>query len=227
MSDKPETTENKSGKWLTTFNDMVTLLLTFFVLLLSMSKVDAGKVQQISRSVSDAFGMLNCSQGKNVEVFDPFVELRGIRIIKAEKKTDRIGKELNDIKGLESKTVEEGVLVTLGEKILFRSGTAQLVIRDADVFESLGSILKRASCPIRVEGHTDNITIHNGEYPSNWELSAARAVAVVKYLINKCGIVPERLSAVGYADLRPRVPNDSENNRALNRRVDLVLTLED
>jgi len=227
MSDKPETTEDQGGKWLTTFNDMVTLLLTFFVLLLSMSKVDAGKVQQVSRSVSDAFGMLNWSQGKNIQIFDPFVELRGVRIIKGEKRKERIGKELNDIEGLESRTVEEGVLVTLGEKILFRSGTAQLVIRDADVFESLGSILKRASCPIRVEGHTDNITIHNGEYPSNWELSAARAVAVVKYLINKCDIVPEKLSAAGYADLRPRAPNDSENTRALNRRVDLVLTLED
>ena len=93
------------------------------------------------------------------------------------------------------------------------------------MFILTNSVLKKSDCAIRIEGHTDNIPIHNKKYQSNWELSTARAVAVVKYLIAESRIAPERLSAVGYGDSRPRVPNDSDSNRELNRRVEIILSV--
>jgi chemotaxis protein MotB len=218
---------SQGGKWLTTFNDMVTLLLTFFVLVLSMSKLDSGKVQQASRSVSDAFGMLNWSKNLSVKVFDPFVLPRGVKIIRSQNMKERLTDDFNQIKGVEADITRDGVLVTLRDKILFETGLAQLNVKETGIIRELGGILSNVDCPIRVEGHTDDIPIHNSKFISNWELSAARAVAVVKYLTGECGIPPERLSAAGYAESRPLVPNDSKQNRAINRRVEIILTMKE
>jgi chemotaxis protein MotB len=219
---KTDRAEDQGSKWLTTFNDMVTLLLTFFVLVLSLSSLDAGKVSAVSRSVAETFGMLWFGDRGAVQVFRPFVASKGVQILRRERSKTELGEEIGGISGMDAKVTEEGILVTLGEKIFFDTGKAEFLDPEGSV-DKLGAILGNLDGAIRVEGHTDNIPISTEKYPSNWELSTARAVAVLKYLISECGIAPERLSAVGYGDSRPRVPNNNESNRELNRRVEIIV----
>ena len=218
--------ETQSAGWLTTFNDLVTLLLTFFVLTLSMSKLDSGKVQEASRSVCDAFGMLNWSQGLSIRVFKPFVLSRRLKVVSTEAQKIALAEKLNNIDGLEATIVEEGLLVIMGDKVLFKTGMAELELVAHSNLKMLGTVIRDVDCSIRIEGHTDDVPIHTDRYPSNWELSAARAVVVVKYFISECGIAPERLSAAGYADSKPRWPNDNVLHRAKNRRVEITLATQ-
>ena len=103
---------------------------------------------------------------------------------------------------------------------------AEIEKRNNPALKILYPILKKTVCQIRIEGHTDNVPISNEQFSSNWELSTARAVNVVKYFISEGGIPPERLSAAGYADSKPLSPNVSDHNREINRRVEVVLMLK-
>jgi len=224
---KRHNTEEEGGaKWLTTFNDLVTLLLTFFVLVLSVSKIDASKVQEVVKSMRETAGMIEVGDLEPVQIFIPFVRPKFGLIKAGEKKRTKLANDIDRISGIDAKAIEEGVLITLGEKILFETGKAQFKSNNMAI-DSLGSIILELDCPVRVEGHTDNIPIHNEQFVSNWELSMARAVAVVKYLISECGIAPEKLSATGYADSRSKVPNNADHNRELNRRVEIILSMQD
>lgn len=227
MKKKAKNTEEGGGKWLTTFNDMVTLLLTFFVLVLSMADTDAGKVREMCRSVQDAFGMLQWGELTGVRAFSPFISPKGNRILTYEKNKEALADRLNEIPGIDATVTENGVSIIMGEKVLFETAKADFEGKDQAALEKLTSILKNVDCQIRVEGHTDNVPISNEYFASNWVLSTARAVALIKYFINDGGISPQRLSAAGYADARPRFPNISDSNRAFNRRVEIILTLKD
>jgi chemotaxis protein MotB len=116
-----------------------------------------------------------------------------------------------------------GLVISLGEGIVFDSGSDQIKREGRALLDTLATSLISLGNDLRVEGHTDNVPIRNSRFPSNWELSTARATAVVSYLIVKFGLQPELLSAAGYAEYRPAVPNDTEEGRARNRRVDLVV----
>jgi chemotaxis protein MotB len=221
---KRDSTEVQGGsKWLTTFNDMVTLLLTFFVLILSMSQLDGRKVSEVSRSFREAFGMLWFGDRGAVGVFHPFVIPKGIRAGERERKMYDLAAAIGGISGMDAKVTPEGIRITIDDTFLFETGKAEF-IAPMESMGTLGRLLRDADGAVRVEGHTDNVPISTEKYPSNWELSTARAVAVVKYLVSECGIAPERLSAVGYGDSRPRVDNDTERNRALNRRVEIIVS---
>ena len=226
MNNKYEDSEDKGGKWLTTFNDMVTLLLTFMVLVLSLSKLDVAKVKEASYSLSSACGFLQSGELIDIKVFTPFVKpLSGVAI------TDRMIKRelsdrINEIGEMNAVVVEEGVSAILRDTLLFETGSAEITAKNLQVIKALCSILKETDCQIRVEGHTDDIPISNNQFSSNWELSTARAVNVVKYFISEGGVLPERLSAAGYADSKPLFPNVSDHNRELNRRVEVILTLK-
>ncbi|GAJ13378.1 unnamed protein product [marine sediment metagenome] len=113
------------------------------------------------------------------------------------------------------------------EKLLYRSGSAKIEAKSFQSLNALCSVLQSTDYFIRVEGHTDNIPINNPEFPSNWELSTARAVNIVKYFVSEGDISPERLSAAGYADSKPVVPNVSKGNRAQNRRVEIILEFKE
>jgi len=224
---KAKNTEEEGGKWLTTFNDMVTLLLTFFVLVLSMADTDSGKVKEMCRSVQDAFGMLQWGEMTGVRAFSPFISPRGNPMLVNERKKEMLADRLNEIPGIDATVTENGVSIIMGEKILFETAKAVFEKKDRTTLEKLTSILKNADCQIRVEGHTDNVPISNEDFASNWELSTTRAIALIQYFIDDGGIYPDRLSAAGYADSRPRFPNISDSNRAFNRRVEIILTLKD
>jgi len=241
MNNKHEDSEEKGGKWLTTFNDMVTLLLTFLVLVLSLSKIDESKLIAASYAMNAVFDIPKLSK-ENVEVFTPFVIPIKKRVATFENKkrelAERVNKAARMAAGatgdrasaspegtMNAKVIKEGVSVILGEKLLFKTGMAEIEKRKYPVLNALSSILKKTDCQIRVEGHTDDVPIDRKLFSSNWELSVARAANVVKYFIFEGSILPERLSVASYADSKPLFPNVSDHNRELNRRVAVLLIL--
>lgn len=117
----------------------------------------------------------------------------------------------------------EGLVISLREVGFFESGSAEIRASSLPAFERLANLLRDSGNDIRIEGHTDNVPIHNSRFASNWDLSTARATATVRLLIVKYSFDPQRLSAAGYAEYRPIANNLSPEGRAMNRRVDVVV----
>jgi chemotaxis protein MotB len=212
------------GTWLNTYADMVTLLLAFFVLLFAFSELDAGQFQSIVRALQRGLGIFQGGTaviGHDAAVISP---------------TDLSGRQLNDIydrlaahleehafPGISLEMDERGVTIRFADQVFFDLGKADLKPEAIRILNNVAPILRDLPNPIRVEGHTDNWPIRTAEFASNWELSVRRATNVVRYLIEEQGFDPHKLSAVGYAEYRPLRPNDTAENRALNRRVDIVI----
>jgi len=115
------------------------------------------------------------------------------------------------------------VITLLSDKSYYDSGSAELRPETKKIIDDIYHFLKKNNNLIRVEGNTDNVPIHTALYPTNWELSTARAVGVVRYMVEDDGLDPTRVSAAGYGEFRPRKPNDNDADRQQNRRVDIVL----
>lgn len=223
-------------RWLLTFNDMMTLVLTFFVLILSMSSLDMNRVRQASNAAADAFGATLQTREAVSVVFEPILTSIADPDIERQRMHDALngskpqpGKTaeleligaFNRLPGVSARMVDGRLSVILDDALMFEPGSAELAVNDPLTLEAIRGIFKSTDGDIRVEGHTDDRPIRS-RYPSNWELSTARAVNVVKYLMDG-GVAPERLSAAGYADCKPAVPNSDESKRALNRRVEILL----
>lgn len=121
---------------------------------------------------------------------------------------------------------ERGIIIRILEEILFASGSAELGNNSKQVLKQIGAIIQSLPNDIRIEGHTDDIPISTAQYPSNWHLSVTRALNTAYYLINDENINPEKVSIVGYSEYKPVQPNEEIKNRALNRRVDIVIIKE-
>lgn len=199
--------------WLVTYGDMMTLLMTFFVLLFSMSTIDPVKLEQFSDSVGKALGKKVKSQKYSLaEIYQDVV-----KVIEEEDLKDQIQVE----------TSEKGVAIKIPSEISFAVGSADLNPRIYPILNKFESMMKRSQYPIAIEGHTDNVPIYSDMYPSNWELSAARATQVVRYYIDR-GVPMERFQAIGYAATQPRAQgatideaNSTSAKRAMNRRVEI------
>lgn len=214
------------GRWIVTFNDMITLILTFLVLILSMSDMDKASIDQVSQSVSEAFGIGGVRAPLVLpRTVQPSVD-RGQ--IQADRNAEISGMavKIASLPGMEARMSPGGIQVTLSEKVLFDPGSDVLAADSGRVLMSLVPFLLKAGAFITVEGHTDNRPVDKGRFPTNWELSTARAVSVVSFLEKEGGIPPERLSAVGYGDTRPRIGNDHARARQINRRVEMNLKFQ-
>lgn len=213
---------------------MVTLLMVFFVLLFSFSEIDAQRFRSILSALQASMGVLD----GGVQVISDDAALQDIEEIDwTELIRPELLAQLRDVyhqvgsfvaeRGLgpsvDVEMTERGVVVRFAERVLFDLGRADLKPEAVEILDQLAVVLQDVPNPVRVEGHTDDLPINNERFPSNWELSTARATTVVKYLIEEHGFDPRKLSAAGYGEYRPLVPNDSMANRALNRRVDIVL----
>lgn len=228
------TNDNEQGPgaplWMATYGDLVTQILIFFVLLFSQSNLDANKFEMALTSLQGSLGILEQGpaviQGEFIESGEIDSEILSRnekdQLEKLEEKINKIIEE-KQLSGIEVRLEERGVLVRFTEYVLFDSGKADLKKRSQEILDEIAPILKESHRNIRVEGHTDNRPIHTHEFPSNWELSTIRAVNVVRYLIDKHNFSPYILSAAGYGEYRPIAPNDSDKNRALNRRVDIII----
>lgn len=237
-------------RWLLTYADLITLLLAFFVIMYSMSQTDAKKYQALAHSLAIAF---NSSSGGSSVVLDqggastvqvPAPEEQSssdLELLKKKKQEMEIRKKENEefqkIKeqiekyaaklGFKNKVImnieERGLVISLADSVMFDTGKANLTPMAIKVLDQMAGLLKQLNNPIRIEGHTDNVPIKNSKYPSNWQLSTDRATTVLIYLIEKHGLSPQKLSAAGYGEYKPIVPNTSEENRSRNRRVDIVI----
>ncbi|MBE3587698.1 MAG: flagellar motor protein MotB [Thermoanaerobacteraceae bacterium] len=221
-------------RWLITYADMITLLLIFFIVMYSLSQIDIKKFRYLAESLSKAMG----GGGVILENMGPSV-VPGISGTQQEVPREDIAdqREMENIRqellrqiqqqGLAARVTatseERGIVVSFQEEVLFKRGSAELTEGARQTIISIAPVLLKTPNYIRIEGHTCDLPIHTPQYPSNWELSTARALTVVQELINQAHFPPQRLSAVGYGEYRPRVPNDSEEHRQLNRRVDVVI----
>lgn len=216
---------SNAGSWLTTYSDMVSLLLAFFVLLFAFSAVDEDRFQAVITAFQGYFGIF---EGGVVLRENPItLPFQGDQL--AKEQLQQLFEELTEhiqtegLKGVELQMQERGLVVRFAEQVFFDLGEATLKPEALHILGSIASTLRDLPNPLRVEGHTDNWPIQTTRFPSNWELSVHRATAVVRHLIEKEGFDPQKLSALGYAEHRPVRPNDSAINRALNRRVDIVI----
>lgn len=224
--------------WLITFADMVSLLMSMFVLLYSLSSINEKKFHDIMVSVQQSLVGL----AKEPQSNRPIKTMEG-QAPPEETPPDKPrpapdhSKLLGDLKGLVedkeaglpiSVSVDgANVILRVEGQALFASGEAKLDPKALPVLEEITRVIKAyPQYRVNIKGHTDNVPIATAQMPSNWELSALRSTTVLRYLLSK-GVAPNRLTATGYADLLPVAPNDSPENRAKNRRVEFVLEKEE
>jgi chemotaxis protein MotB len=136
-------------------------------------------------------------------------------------KVKTLGKQ-NGLDAVSIQRSDRGVVMTLADKMLFESAEAALSVSSRLLMKKIGMIVNSTHARIDIQGHTDDRSIRTGAFPSNWELSTARAVNVLRYLIADAGVSPHRLSAVGLSKYHPLAPNNSAENRARNRRVEII-----
>ncbi len=217
-----------SGSWMTTFADLSTLLLTFFVLLLSFATMDIVKFRDAMGSIQEALGFLPVGTGVFQQSKVPPAFEKPIARSKGEDMRNIIKKELKTMirdyglqNDVELETTARGVVLRVRGRIFFNTGTAELKPQAFPVLERIADMLKRFPYRVSIEGHTDNVPVKGGRYSSNWELSAARAYSALLFLKDK-GVPVDRINIAGFADTRPIAPNDTEEGRAKNRRVEFV-----
>lgn len=210
-------------RWLLTYSDLITLLLGLFVILYAMSKIDAGKYAEFVTAMEGVFGsprgIMSGSSGAMQSTM-------GMVKIERQKIVDELRATLHlDEKKLPISISynERGITVHIMEEMLFPSGSADIKTSSLVALDSMATVLRSLPNDIRVEGHTDNVPINTAAFPSNWHLSVARAVNIGYYLIEHHGLNAERVSVVGFSEYHPLVPNNSLDNRAKNRRVDVVI----
>ena len=225
--------------WLTTFNDLVTLLMVFFVLLFTMGSVNTQALSEFKNALQSGLGILGAGSQASIEIKDSRQDLDNEEILQQadgdgapvdeQQESHPIGDVLEAFAvepGINVSYSNQGAHITFEDFLLFDFGKAEINPGGFTFLDKLAALIQKTPYPVRVEGHTDNVPIHTARYPSNWELSIARAVNVVKYFAEAGKINPQRLSAVGYGETRPVVPNDTVRNRTKNRRVEIVLATE-
>ena len=238
-------------RWLVSYADFITLLFAFFVVMYSISQVNQSKYRVLSETFEHAFNSRQLTTDTTssnpiekiinpIQVGEPALspdpsaidveqesageaastssgQLQEISALVNERFADLINDELVSVS-----SNELWLQIELKDSILFASGGTDLSLQAQAIFDEIAGILKGYPNPIQVEGYTDNIPINNPRYPSNWELSSARASAIVKLLAAR-GVAPQRLSAVGFGEFQPVASNEHPAGRAQNRRVALMI----
>jgi len=223
------TIRRKLDGWVMTYADMMSLLLTFFVLIVSFSSMQHSKFQQAAQSLQEAFGLLE-HQESLIEFRNPvypdhtsdpedmavYYEMQDIEQVILDRGLD---------KEVEIQLQENGLMFRIQAPFLFASGQAELRDEPRQVLKELSALFRKFPYLVRIEGHTDSMPINSDQYPSNWELSAARAVTVARYF-QSLGLPPERIAAAGYGEYHPIEDNGTAEGRGKNRRVEIILQLD-
>lgn len=215
-------------RWLLTYADLITLLLAFFIVMYSMSKVDNKKFGQVSDALNTVLRGGHSVLRFSLDPDNPghgLLKLGNLRMV--QQKIDEKFKTLGRNEDVQTEITERGLVIHIVESALFDEGSSLLKARAMDVLDLIADQLRGRPNHVRIEGHTDDRPIQTPLYPSNWELSASRATTVVRYYVENHNIPPDRISALGYGEFRPVKANTTPENRAMNRRVDIViLTME-
>ncbi len=233
-------------RWLVSYADLMTLLLAFFVVLFASSYRDAQTFHRLSEAIHIGFQQLGAFSGGEKDrgvaypnlppdpsKYTPQVEhpqlpaqVEGASASDLEQLQKQIqtalGTELKNHE-VETRVTPEGFVISLKELGFFSSGQAGLVTPAAGKIERIAKVLAQHGLELRIEGHSDDQPIHSSQFDSNWELSTARAMAVMKFLVEHDGFDPRKISIAGYGQYRPIADNSTPEGRKANRRVDLVV----
>ncbi|MCK7544271.1 MotB family protein [Marinobacter bryozoorum] len=267
MDELPEEESTGTPAWVVTFADLMSLLMCFFVLLLSFAEIDAIRFKQIAKEMAKAFGVqrevpaLEIPQGTS-PVFQHFspgrpdpTDLDEIRqtttdtapYVEREPNTEAAADDAAKVTSEYTQRLEQAlkqetdsgqleiraypgrkqIIMRIEERGSFPSGSAELTFAMVDLLYRMGQVLTDIPGDLTVEGHTDDVPISSGRYESNWNLSADRAAAVANALIEAGPLDEDRFRVMGLASTRPRQPNSTPENRALNRRVEIIVDLSD
>ncbi|KAA0892145.1 flagellar motor protein MotB [Oryzomonas rubra] len=235
-------------RWLVSYGDLLTLLLAVFVVLYAMSLADKKKVEEVAESLRESFGYSKASLGAKPVVIDsgnisivPSIKPQSLpvqqRQAQGKQRAYAMEKDFGTIKasldayltksGNRGKVsidiTRRGLVVSLKEAGFFDSGSARIKAGSEELFSVIAQSLSHYANPYRIEGHTDNVPIHTGQFRSNWELSTMRATNVLQKLVDSYGFDPAAMSAAGYGEYRSVADNGAAEGRAKNRRVDIVM----
>ena len=246
MAKKPKPPEHENlERWLVSYSDFITLLFATFVVLYALSQTDVAELSKIDESLQRAFSTASILQGNDgvldsgqsildssagngfiqelmAEYISPKYESQSFEQI--EKSIDELKKN-GQLEGVDAKITDQGLSITFEEKYLFDSGSAELSPASKKLLDKIGVLIfeKFVMHNIRVEGHTDSMPIASAKYPSNWELSSARACTIVRYMIQRFKFSPSLFTAVGYADTRPAKNEKGQVNSRMSRRVEILV----
>ncbi|MBL4933332.1 MULTISPECIES: flagellar motor protein MotB [Clostridium] len=227
MKRQQEPEKENNERWLLTYSDLITLLMIFFVIMYASSNVDAQKYTQMSNSFREVFG-----GGKNIvgetnsvgtstpkETINPQTDEFQNTKEEIQKIIDQ--NNLSDKVSISEEAI--GLVVSFNDNLFFDKGKADVKEESKARLLDVAKVLKNIKNNIRVEGFTDDLPIHTKEFNSNWQLSSTRASNVTEFLVEDGNVEPTRVTAVGHGEYKPKVKNDSEENRQKNRRVDIVI----
>ncbi len=232
-SEITEEVEEGAPLWVVTFGDLMSLLMCFFVLLLSFSEMDRNKYRIVSGSMKNAFGIqrkkpvFESPKGQKMisKEFD-----QAIVLVKVQDVIDPIKRELQDEfkefqSSVEIEVKEDEVTIRMMGEATFDTGQAKLRKEFAPLLLKIGEVLSKTKGEIIIAGHTDNVPLIGGQYRSNLGLSMARAGTVAEFLLKATSIDPKRLSTMGFGEYRPLASNDTAQGRKKNRRVEIIVSM--
>lgn len=226
--------------WMVTFSDLFMLVLVFFILLFSMSQIDLVKFKAVAESFketnildyypsavpfdhpTDFTVETESTNNKEEDQTNPQESEQNLEELLYEVQKFLDENDLQDV--VIANRTERGIVLVLEEKVLYETAEARILPTAYPFLDKVGTLLTKIPNLVKVEGHTDNRPISTEKFPSNWELSAARASSVIRYLVAEHELDSERFVAVGYGDTRPIVPNTSSENFQKNRRVEIVIS---
>jgi chemotaxis protein MotB len=212
--------------WMLTYGDLMSLLLCFFIMLLAFSTMEQERFKIVSGYIRDAFGVQTARRVTDVPLGATLLD--GTPVMSAHAKAQifeqaRVGlREVAPELGAEVILEDRGVRIRMNDGPLFQPASARLEPAAGAPLARIAALIRETGARATVEGHSDNLPMRGAAFPSNWELSAARAGAVVRFLIAH-GLAPVRLEAVGHADTRPVGDNATEVGRRRNRRVEILV----
>jgi chemotaxis protein MotB len=232
-------------RWLVSYADFITLLFAVFVVMYASSQVDNRKIGELSQAIQDGF--------KNLGVFQSAGKRAPVKIVDGKSSNDdqavepaspastnpalEEGLDTSEVRKVLAKSLSgeierreaqlwegpDGLVLSFREIGFYDPGSDVLKENSREALDKVANVLKPTKFRVRIEGHTDNIPIHNARFASNWELSTARATGMVRIFLERYGIPPARLAAAGYAEFHPVASNSTVENRSQNRRVDIVI----
>ena len=214
------------GGWEIIYSGFVLILLSFFIMLSSFSTMEAAKVMQFVKSFVNAVSFLPSGSKFDSGTIaltgrEDIADIRS-ELAKIFNNLEQLAQQFHLQDEVHLAFIGEGLVMRLSEHSLFDVGSAEISVEALPLLEKIGAVISKTAYLIRIEGHTDDLPIHTALFPSNWELSTARAVNVLRYFIKNHNIDPRRLAAEGFSEFHPLVANDSPENRASNRRVEII-----
>lgn len=233
--------EHMDETWLIPYADLLTLLLALFIVLFASSQVDQKKFEQLASSLNAAFGsgtpaIMDKMQSKpNMDDPAPGADAdkqtakeqaymaETSQLVQAKKILDQYIQDNGLINQLQAVLTEDGLVIRIKDNAVFPSGSAELLPESRRFASQIAKMLLPLSQKVVVSGHTDNVPINTSAFPSNWDLSAQRAVNFTKFLLAQEKLPPERFAASGFGEFKPLAANDTEEGRSKNRRVEVLI----